>query len=95
MVMKILNLFNLRTFLALIISQIAAFITIHYQIKFHLDLLLFSLVVVFPLHFSLQAAFKRRDRALEYFSLFKAGAMALHNSFLVSEDLSIEKKNGS
>ncbi|HEV8514281.1 MAG TPA: hypothetical protein VGQ59_13455, partial [Cyclobacteriaceae bacterium] len=42
--------------------------------------------------FSLQAAFKRRDRALEYFSLFKAGAIALNNSFLVAEDLPSEKK---
>jgi len=90
--MKIWGLFNLRTFLALIISQIAAFITVQFQLKFHLDLLLFSLCVVFPLHFSLQAAFKRRDRALEYFSVFKAGVLALNNSFRISEDLSPEKK---
>jgi len=90
--MKILNLFNLQTFLALVISQVAVFIAIHFQIKFHLDLLLFSLCVVFPLHFSMQAAFKRRDKALEYFSLFKAGSMALHYSFQISEDLPVEKK---
>src|SRR6188768_1478674 len=90
--MKILNFINVRTFLALIISQVAAFLVIHFQIKFHLDLLLFGLCVVFPLHFSMQAAFKRRDRALEYFSLFKAGSMAMHYSFQVSEDLAIEKK---
>ncbi|HZX72831.1 MAG TPA: hypothetical protein VFE57_00305 [Cyclobacteriaceae bacterium] len=90
--MKILNYFNIRTFLALVISQLAAFFAIHYQIKFQLDLLLFSLCVVFPLHFSMQAAFKRRDRALEYFSLFKAGSMSLHYSFQISEDLPPEKK---
>src|SRR5690349_10456710 len=90
--MKILNFINVRTFLALIISQVAAFLVIQYQIKFHLDLLLFGLCVVFPLHFSMQAAFKRRDKALEYFSLFKGGAMALHYSFQVSEDLAVEKK---
>lgn len=90
--MKILNFFNIRTFLALAISQLAAFLAIHFQIKFHLDLLLFGLCVVFPLHFSMQAAFKRRDRALEYFSLFKAGSMALHYSFQISEDLLPEKK---
>src|SRR6188472_1533916 len=90
--MKILNFINVRTFLALFISQLAAFYAIHFQIKIHLDLLLFGLCVVFPLHFSMQAAFKRRDKALEYFSLFKAGSMALHYSFHVSEDLAIEKK---
>ncbi len=90
--MRILNYFNLRTFLALAISQLAAFLAIHFQIKFHLDLLLFSLCVVFPLHFSMQTAFKRRDRALEYFSLFKGSAMALYYSFWISEDLPVEKK---
>src|SRR5690349_3499577 len=90
--MKLLYYFNLRTFLALMISQVAAFVAISYNLKFHLDLLLFGLCIVFPLHFSMQAAFKRRDRALEYFSLFKGGSMALHYSFQISEDLPAEKK---
>ena len=90
--MKILNYFNLRTFFALVASQIATFIAIKYHIKFHADLLLFGLCVVFPLHFSLQAAFKRRDKALEYFSLFKAGSLALNYTFQMSEDLAAEKK---
>jgi hypothetical protein len=92
MAMKILNFFNIRTFLALIISQVATFLAIHFQIKFHLDLLLFSLCVVFPLHFSMQAAFKRRDKALEYFSLFKGSSMGLYYSFQISEDLPTEQK---
>ena len=90
--MKILNYFNLRTFLALVASQVATFIAIKYHIKFHADLLLFGLCVVFPLHFSLQAAFKRREKALEYFSLFKAGSLALNYTFQMSEDLAAEKK---
>jgi len=90
--MKVLNFFNLRTFLAIVISQVAAFLAIHFHLKVHLDLLLFGLCVVFPLHFSMQAAFKRRDKALEYFSLFKGASMALHYSFQISEDLLAEKK---
>ena len=90
--MKVLNFFNLRTFLALIISQIAAFLAIHYQIKFNLNLMLFGLAVGFPLHFSIQAAFKRREKALEYFSMFKGGLMALYYSIQVAEDVPAEKK---
>lgn len=90
--MKLLYYFNVRTFLALAISQVAAYLAISYGIKFHLDLLLFGLCIVFPLHFSMQSAFKRRDRALEYFSLFKGGAMAVHYSFQIAEDLLPEKK---
>ena len=89
---KILPLFNVRTFLVLLISQLAAFFVIHYQIKFHIDLLLFGLAIGFPLAFSIQSAFQRRESALEYFSLFKAGLMAVHYSFKVAEDLSDEKK---
>jgi len=90
--MNVIHYFNLRTFLALAISQAAAFITWKYQIKFDFSLMLFSLCVVFPLHYSIQAAFKRRDRALEYFSLFKAGSLALVYSFHVAEDLDEKKK---
>jgi hypothetical protein len=93
MAMKILSLFNLRTFLVLLISQVAAFVVTHFQIKFNLDLLLFGLAIGFPLAFSIQSAFKRRERALEYFSLFKAGLTAVHNSFRVAEDLPDEKKD--
>src|SRR5688572_19648062 len=90
--MKVLSFFNVRTFLAVLISQVAAFLAIHYQIKFNLNLMLFGLAVGFPLHFSIQAAFKRREKALEYFSLFKGGLMALYYSIQVAEDLPVEKK---
>ncbi len=90
--MKILSLFNLRTFLVLLISQLATFLVIHYQIKYQFDFLLFGLAIGFPLAFSIQAAFRRRDRALEYFSMFKGSTLAIHYSFSVSEDLLPEKK---
>src|SRR5690349_4808994 len=90
--MKFIYYFNVRTFLALVISQVAAFLVITFHIKFNFNILLFGIAVVFPLHFSIQAAFKRRDRAIEFFSLFKGGAIALHYSFQVSEDLSTEGK---
>lgn len=90
--MKFINYLNVRTFVALIISQVAAFVAISNDMSFRLDLLLFGLCIVFPLHFSMQAAFKRRDRALEYFSLFKGGAMAVYYSFQIAEELQPEKK---
>ena len=90
--MKALNYFNVRTFLAIIISQVAAFLAIHYDIELSHNLLLFGVIIVFPLHFSLQAAFKRREKALEYFSQFKAGSMAVHYSFSVSPNLPADKK---
>jgi hypothetical protein len=90
--MKVFNYFNIRTFVALIISQIAAFIAIYFHISFNINIMLFSLAVVFPLHFTVQAAFKRREKALEYFSAFKGGLMALHYSINIAKKLTPEKK---
>lgn len=54
---------------------------------------MFSLAIAFPLGFSIQSAFKRREKALEYLSLFKSGLLALHYSFRTVKKLSSEKKN--
>jgi hypothetical protein len=85
--MKVLNFFNIRTLIVLAISQLAVFLTIKYGLKLNLSLLLFSLAIGFPLGFSIQAAFKRRDKALEYFSLFKGGITSLYYCFFINEDL--------
>lgn len=90
--MKLLYLFNTRTVVVLVVSQLSVFLALHYQIRFNLDLLLFGLAIAFPLAFSIQSAFKRRDRALEYFSLYKGGTVALLNSFTISEELPAERK---
>lgn len=90
--MKVLNYFNVRTFLTILLSQAAAFFCITYDLRLGHNLLLFGIIIVFPLHFSLQAAFKRREKALEYLSQFKAGAMAVHYSVVVSQNLPDDKK---
>jgi hypothetical protein len=89
---KLLTFFNVRTFLVLLISQLAAFLVIRYQIKFQIDLVLFGVALGFPLAFSIQAAFRRRERALEYSSLFKSSTMALYNSFRIANDLLPDQK---
>lgn len=90
--MKVLNYFNVRTFLAILVSQVAVFLAITYHLRLSHNFILFGIIIVFPLHFSLQAAFKRREKALEYFSQFKAGAIAIHYSFVVSQNLPDDKK---
>jgi hypothetical protein len=90
--MKSFNYFNVRTFLILLISQIAVFLTITFGLKLNLNLMLFGLAIGFPLGFSIQAAFKRRDRALEYLSLFKGGMLSLYYSFATNDDLKGEQQ---
>lgn len=90
--MKITAYLNFRTLAVLIVSQLSVFIAITYELRFQLNPLIIGLVLAFPLGFSIQAAFKRRDRALEYLSLYKSGAISVHNSIQISEKLSEEKK---
>ena len=90
--LKILNFFNLRTFLALLISQLAVFLSIKFQLKLDVNVMLFGLAVVFPLHFSIQSAYQRRERALQYFSKFKGAMISIYYSIQIADDLSNETK---
>jgi hypothetical protein len=91
--LKFLNFFNSRTVIAILISQLAAFISIKYQIKWDINVMLFGLAIVFPLHFSIQAAYQRRERALQYFSKFKGAVISLYYSIQLPDDLTAEKKS--
>ena len=86
------TILNIRTLGILLIGLAACFFAIHYQIKIHQNMVLFGLIISFPLVFSLQSAFKRRERALEYLAVFKAGCLAVEESFRMSKKLSNPKK---
>jgi len=86
----LLSLLNIRTAIILFIAFLACFLTIRFQFTLNHALALFSLVVAFPLIFSIQSAFKRRDRALEYLSRFKSGLMVTYHTFLQAKKLSEE-----
>ncbi|MFI5153656.1 MAG: hypothetical protein ACHQET_10005 [Chitinophagales bacterium] len=86
----LLSLLNIRTVIILSLAMIACYITIHFQVALNHTLALFSLVVAFPLVFSIQSAFKRRDRALEYLSRYKSGLTVTYHTFLQAKKLSQE-----
>jgi len=83
---------NVRTFIVLLLSLISCYIAIHYDFKIHFNIALFGLAIAFPLATSIQTAFKRREKALEYLGLFKAGMLAIHYSLQTSKKLEGEKK---
>ena len=91
--MKWLNIFlNIRTLVVVVIGLTSSYFAIHYQIKMQQHMMLFGLIISFPLVFSLQAAFKRREKALEYLGLFKAALSAVEESFRMSKKLSDPNK---
>jgi hypothetical protein len=91
--LKIFNFFNLRTALAVMVSQLAVFLAIEFQIKLNTNVMLLGLAVVFPLHFSIQSAYQRRERALQYFSKFKGAMISLYYSIQIPQDLPMETKS--
>lgn len=89
---RFLGILNARTFLFLLTSQVAVYITIRYQLRLSMHPLLIGMLLAFPMGFALQAAFKRRDRAIEYLSMYKAGCVAVYQSIQLAKDLADEKK---
>ncbi len=87
-----LALINIRTFVVVVISLAASLITLKYNLKINNTVLLFGILVVFPLVKSFQFAFKRREKSLEYLSLFKGGLISVHQFFYHSKKLQPEHK---
>jgi hypothetical protein len=83
---------NPRTFLTLLISGFSCFIVLYYDIKLNNETMLFGLIISFPLVFSLQSSFRRRDRALEFLSLFKASLNVVYRSIARSKKMPEEKR---
>lgn len=54
--------------------------------------MLVGLIISFPLVFSLQSSFRRRDRALEFLSLFKASLNVVYRSIARSKKMPEEKR---
>ena len=90
-----LALFNLRTFITVLICLLATFVTLRYDLKLHQTTMLLGLLIVFPLVKSFQFAFKRRERSLEYLSGHRGSLTAIHHFFQHTKKLQPEFKTES
>jgi hypothetical protein len=89
---KYLSILNSRTLLALGISFIVTYITLDQEFQYNYDLALISIAIIFPLVFTIRSAFRRREKALEYLSSFRAGLITVDNCFQESKKLDADKK---
>lgn len=89
---RYLQIINIRTFQVLLICLAISFLVIQYKIKYNYDLTVISIAIVFPLVFTIRAAFRRREKALEHLSRFKASMLIVHYSFQRNKKLTEEKK---
>ncbi len=89
---KYLQIINFKTFQILLICGITSFFVIQYQIKYNYDLTVISIAIIFPLVFTIRAAFRRREKALEHLSRFKAGLQIVHYCFQRTKKLEDAKR---
>jgi len=60
---------------------------------YDVDLTLISIAIIFPLVFTIRGAFRRREKALEHLSRFRASLKTVENLINMSEALNSEEKN--
>lgn len=90
--MRYLQIINIRTFTVLFICLLTSFCVLNYNIKYNFDLTIISIAIIFPLVFTIRAAFRRREKALDYLSRFKAALIIVHYCFQRAKKLPEEKK---
>jgi len=90
---KYISVINYRTFISVLISILATWISYRYKLIFTLDLTLISVAVVFPLVFTLGSAFQRRERALEHLGRVKGALSAIKYCFSYANKIDDAEKN--
>ncbi len=89
---KYSGVINYRTFISVFISILATWISYRYKLIFNLDLTLISVAVVFPLVFTLDIAFQRREKALEHLGRAKGALSAIKYCFSFSKNVENAEK---
>ena len=82
---------NRRTLFAIVISILTPALFYNFEVTYNIDLTLISIAIIFPLVFAIRGAFRRREKALEHLSLFRASLITVKNiissSNMESEDI--------
>lgn len=92
---RYLIIINFRTLLTLFLSFLVPFIAYEFEVVYNIDLTLMSIAIIFPLVFTIRGAFRRREKALEHLSRFKASLKTVENLFLNSKMTDELKKESS
>lgn len=90
---KYFSILNARTLYAIGISVLVSYATLAFDFQYNYDLALISIAIIFPLVFTIRSAFRRREKALEYLSRFKAGLITVRDSFLEIKKLDNSQKD--
>ena len=72
------SIFNYKTLIAIVITLVASYLCVRFEIRAEFPLYLISIAIVFPIVFSIDSAYKRREHALQYYADLKAHAISLY-----------------
>ena len=85
---RYLSIINYRTLITLILSLVVPLAAYQFEVVYNIDLTLMSIAIIFPLVFTIRGAFRRREKALEHLSLFRAGLKTIENLIYFSQKIS-------
>lgn len=88
---RYLSIINPKTFITLAISLAVPYVAYQLQIVYNIDLTLISIAIIFPLVFTIRGAFRRREKAMEHLSRYRAGLKTVQY-FFGNSKLSDDKK---
>jgi hypothetical protein len=74
-------IFSVHTLIITCLSFISSYISLHFHFELFVDFLVVGVIIAFPISFTMREAFRRREKSLEYISLFKASLRSIYYCF--------------
>jgi predicted membrane chloride channel (bestrophin family) len=90
---RYLIIINFRTLITLFLSILTPIVAYKFKVVYNIDLTLLSIAIIFPLVFTIRGAFRRREKALEHLSKFRASIKTVINCFVSSPKIASEDKD--
>ena len=84
---------NFQTLIVICLSFVSCCLTLMFRFTMYADFLIFGLLIAFPITLSTKEAFKRRERAIQYLSLFKASLQSIYYSVINSKLETTQKES--
>ena len=71
------SVINIKTLIVIVAACLTTVICVELGFHFNVPTDLISIAIVFPIVFSINAAYSRREKALEHYSVFKGSALSV------------------
>ena len=89
---KYLDIVNWKSLWITVVCLVVSFLCIRFNLGYNLNLIIFTIAVVFPLVFTIREAFRRRQLAIRYLSRLKASISSFYFSLENNTKFSDEEK---